>query len=102
MDLYSFDPATKKRTRLTDLEALKSDGDDTVDPLLKQHRMPSAGLAAFDVSPDGARVVFSYLGDIFFVAADGAKPPLRFTHTKSAEGTVRFSPDGTRISFVLE
>ena len=64
--------------------------------------MPSAGLAAFDVSPDGARVVFSYLGDIFFVDTQGAKPPVRFTHTKGAEGNVRFSPDCTRISFARD
>lgn len=60
-------------------------------------------------SPDGKWVVFSVnepayeeaqqLSDLWIVAADGATPPRRLTHTKAPETGVQWSPDSRRIAF---
>ena len=54
-----------------------------------------------DVSPDGQRIAFSLLGDIYTMPIGGGAP------TRIAEGLAwdvqpRFSPDGRRIAFVSD
>lgn len=54
-----------------------------------------------DVSPDGQRIAFSLLGDIYTMPIGGGTP------TRIAEGLAwevqpRFSPDGRRIAFVSD
>ncbi|GAA4049928.1 amidohydrolase family protein [Parerythrobacter jejuensis] len=54
-----------------------------------------------DVSPDGRRVAFSMLGDIYTMPISGGTP------TRIAEGLAwevqpRFSPDGSRIAFTSD
>src|ERR1700675_3509196 len=61
------------------------------------------------VSPDGARVVFTrvvtdekrtgYETSIWMVSASGSEPPARLTNGKH-DASPRWSPDGTRIAFV--
>src|SRR3990170_4241268 len=50
-----------------------------------------------DVSPDGKRVVFDLLGDIYTMSIDGsgAAPPTRLTSGPAFDMQPRFSPDGT-------
>ena len=54
-----------------------------------------------DVSPDGARIVFDLLGDIYVMpaAGSGASPATRLTSGPAFDMQPRFSPDGTRIAF---
>ncbi|MEP3049920.1 MAG: amidohydrolase family protein [Erythrobacter sp.] len=54
-----------------------------------------------DVSPDGSRIAFSLLGDIYTLPISGGSP------TRIAEGLAwevqpRFSPDGSRIAFTSD
>ncbi|MFZ1741671.1 MAG: amidohydrolase family protein [Pontixanthobacter sp.] len=54
-----------------------------------------------DLSPDGKRIAFSLLGDIYIMPAGGGDP------TRIAEGMAwevqpRFSPDGSRIAFTSD
>ena len=54
-----------------------------------------------DVSPDGARVAFDMLGDIYVMPIGGGTPT-RIAEGLSYEQQPRWSPDGTRIAFVSD
>ena len=54
-----------------------------------------------DVSPDGRRIVFDLLGDLYImpIGGSGASPATRITSGPAFDMQPRFSPDGTRIAF---
>ena len=52
-----------------------------------------------DVSPDGRRVVFDLLGDLYTVPLDTGGAATRLTGGPAFDMQPRFSPDGTRIAF---
>jgi len=51
-----------------------------------------------DVSPDGRRIVFDMLGDLYVVPVDGGAAE-RITSGPAFDMQPRFSPDGSRIAF---
>ena len=54
-----------------------------------------------DVSPDGQKIVFDLLGDIYIMPISGGDAtPLRTGHAYEVQP--RFSPDGTQISFTSD
>ncbi|HEX2444650.1 MAG TPA: amidohydrolase family protein [Vicinamibacterales bacterium] len=54
-----------------------------------------------DVSPDGKRIVFDLLGDLYVmpIGGSGAQPATRLTSGPAYDMQPRFSPDGKRIAF---
>ena len=54
-----------------------------------------------DVSPDGTRIVFDLLGDIYVMPAGGSgtSAATRLTSGPAFDMQPRFSPDGKRIAF---
>jgi Tol biopolymer transport system component/imidazolonepropionase-like amidohydrolase len=54
-----------------------------------------------DVSPDGKRIVFDLMGDLYVMPAggSGASPATRITTGPAFDMQPRFSPDGSRIAF---
>ncbi|MFM6931597.1 MAG: amidohydrolase, partial [Novosphingobium sp.] len=54
-----------------------------------------------DVSPDGKRVAFDLLGDIYTLPIDGGTPT-RIAEGLAYETQPRFSPDGKRIAFTSD
>jgi len=54
-----------------------------------------------DVSPDGSRIAFALLGDIYTMAAAGGVPT-RIADGLAWEVQPRFSPDGRRIAFTSD
>ncbi len=102
MDLYAYHPDQRKLTRLTDFENVKDElnaSEAEKDPRLRVYLAPAGGIGDFDVSRDGARVAFSYQGDLYLVRTGAAQPPFRLTRTKTGEDSPRFSPDGTKLAY---
>ena len=54
-----------------------------------------------DVSPDGSRIAFDMLGDIYVMPIGGGTPT-RIAEGLAYEQQPRWSPDGTRIAFVSD
>ena len=54
-----------------------------------------------DVSPDGSRIVFSLLGDLYVLPVSGGEAK-RITSGPSMDVQPRFSPDGRRIAFASD
>jgi imidazolonepropionase-like amidohydrolase/Tol biopolymer transport system component len=52
-----------------------------------------------DVSPDGRRIVFDLLGDIYALTLGGDAAATRVTSGPAFDMQPRFSPDGSRIAF---
>ncbi len=57
-----------------------------------------------DVSPDGTRIVFDLLGDIYVmpIAGSGTAPATRLTSGPVFDMQPRFSPDGKRIAYTSD
>jgi dipeptidyl aminopeptidase/acylaminoacyl peptidase len=103
LDLYAWNPDTKKLARLTDLEHLRDDlnrGEAETDERERAYLMPDGGIGGFDLTQDGSQAAFSYKGDVWTVRTDGSVPPFRLTHTKTAETNPQFSPDGARLAYL--
>jgi len=54
-----------------------------------------------DVSPDGTRIVFDHLGDLFLLPIEGGEAT-RLTSGLAFDAQPRFSPDGDRIVFTSD
>ncbi|MGH9349536.1 MAG: S9 family peptidase [Vicinamibacterales bacterium] len=64
------------------------------------------------LSPDGRQAVFAVRRtqlsenrtqtDLWAVATDGSAPARQLTHDRAAEGSLRWSPDGTRVAFLAD
>jgi dipeptidyl aminopeptidase/acylaminoacyl peptidase len=102
LDIYAWHAETKRRVRVTALDGVKDEFNppaDEQDERLKAHRMPEAGIGAFDLSADGAKAVFAWRGDIYVASTASAEKPFRLTQTKASEGSPGFSPDGETVAF---
>jgi Tol biopolymer transport system component/imidazolonepropionase-like amidohydrolase len=56
---------------------------------------------SLDVSPDGQRIVFDYLGDLYLLPIGGGQAT-SLTRGQAFDGQPRFSPDGERVAFVSD
>ncbi len=103
LDLYSYDPDSRKLVRLTDLAGVHdelNEAETEKDERLKRYELPNAGLNSFNLSRDGSRAAFTYQGDLYLVSTVGGEAPFRLTKTKTPESGPQFSPDGSRLSYL--
>ncbi len=54
-----------------------------------------------DVSPDGRRLVFDLLGDLYLLPIEGGEAKA-LTHSMAWEMQARFSPDGKRLAYMSD
>ncbi len=54
-----------------------------------------------DVSPDGSKIVFDLLGDIYMMPMEGGEAEV-LRENLAYEVQPRFSPDGSKISFTSD
>ncbi len=61
---------------------------------------PVRGMMHPDIAPDGSRIVFAALGDLWLVpATEGDVTPARLTHDAFVDTDPAWSPDGTQLAF---
>lgn len=107
-DLWSFDVATGKESILLTAEKLLGGGEEKLTPeeLARRERARSAsrGIAGYDLSDDGTRVLVPLSGRLFVVdRASAAAGAPKVTELKSEVGPAidaRFSPDAARVACV--
>ena len=61
-------------------------------------RLPVRGIVGPSLSPDGEKLAFSALGDIWIASADG-KGPVPFTRDEYLDSDPSWSPDGKEVVF---
>ena len=104
-DLYELDLGAGRERLLARAETLLGGGEERLSPEEKARRerlrLTARGIAAYDLSEDGARVLVPLSGRLFVLdRRTGAVQPL-----PEAGGfplDARFSPDGTRVACVRE
>lgn len=106
-DLYLFDMATgQERVLLTADQVLEGKAEQlTPEELARRERMRSAsrGIAGFDLSDDGKRVLVALSGRLFVIDVPAGGSSLGITELKGADGfpiDPQFSPDAKRVACV--
>jgi dipeptidyl-peptidase-4 len=101
--LYEFDVESGRTRVLVTPGQLAEVG--TVSPReqarRERQRETEAGITAFQLSRDGARLLVPYAGDLFVVETAN-NTIRRLTRTDAAEVDAHESPDGKRVAFVRE
>jgi dipeptidyl-peptidase-4 len=106
-DLYEFDLAAGKERVLLTADAILGGGDENLSAEEKARRermrMTSRGIAAYDLSDDGAKILVPLSGRLFIV--NRADMGVKELGAKLREGfpiDPQFSPDGSMISCVRD
>ncbi|MEZ5398099.1 MAG: prolyl oligopeptidase family serine peptidase [Bryobacteraceae bacterium] len=105
LDLYVYAAGADRLVRVTNLEPMKDEFWVTAeqkDDRRKYYVMPEGGLNAFALADDGKTAAFTYKGDVFTAATDGAHPAFRLTRTRAPESHAAFVPGTNKLSYVRD
>ncbi len=102
-DLYTLDPATGEERKLVSAADLLDDRSEVLSPEEKARRermrLTARGVAGYDLSRDGARILIPLAGSLFVVErADGSVREIRSDAGYPVDA--RFSPDGGKVACV--
>jgi dipeptidyl-peptidase-4 len=106
-DLWVYDLAATKLTRLTNLEQPRDQWTESPaekDPKLKKYLPPETGLTSFVWAPDSSKLAFAFRGELYVVPTELAKrdATTRLTKTKESEASPKFAPDSSHLLFARE
>lgn len=106
--LYAFDTASKSERVFLTAEGLLGAGEETLSAEEKARRerarQSARGIAMFELSKDGAKVLVPLSGRLFVVSSsDGGVRELKASVEGASAGLdPRFSPDGSKVAFVRD
>jgi len=107
LDIWAYDPATRRNRLLVDSAALVADeGSLSPEEEARRERARTsalAGIVDYEFSPDSRYLLIPLAGDLFLydLRAPADRPAVRrLTATAAAETDPRFSPRGRYVSFV--
>jgi dipeptidyl-peptidase-4 len=104
-DLYVFEPAPRIERLLVTADTLLGGGTEVLTreerAARERRRQTARGIASYQLSPDGQRVLVPVSGRLFLVEArSGAFRELKSTH--GAADAARFAPDGRHVACVRD
>ena len=102
-DLYVYDVASKKESVLATASQLLNGGIEVLTPeeraKRERMRMTAKGIARFDISPDGQRVLIPLSGKLYLVDRKGGQMR-ELTDVGGAPDDASISPDGNKVACV--
>lgn len=106
LDLWEFDIATGQSSMLVDSASLLDGGTEVLSEEEKARRERNraltgkSGIVTYDWSADSQSLMFPIGGDIYVLPIGGTAK--RLTQTEAFETDIKFSPEGTYVSFVRD
>lgn len=106
LDLWEFDIATGQSSMLVDSASLLEGGTEILSEEEKARRERNraisgkSGIVSYDWSADSQSLMFPIGGDIYVLPLGGKAK--RLTETEAFETDIKFSPNGTFVSFVRD
>jgi len=101
-DVWLYDLKKDRLSCLTDMAGIKEDpkeDDERTREERKEAEKLRGGVSSLRWSPDGKKIAFVYLGDVFTVNVEN-KEAVRILHTEAGEKNPQYSPDGKYLSFI--
>jgi dipeptidyl-peptidase-4 len=101
-EVWLYDLKKDRLSRLTDMARVKEDPKEDDERTREERREAEKlrdGVSSLKWSPDGKKIAFIYLGDLFTVNVEN-KEVVRILHTEAEEKNLQYSPDGKYLGFI--
>jgi len=101
-DVWLYNLRKDRLLRLTDMAGIREDpkdDDERTREEKKEAEKLRGGVGSLRWSPDGKKITFVYLGDVFTVNVEN-REVVRILHTEAGEADPQYSPDGSYLSFI--
>ncbi|MEW6367276.1 MAG: prolyl oligopeptidase family serine peptidase [Acidobacteriota bacterium] len=102
-DIYLVRAVDGNVRRLTDVKTMariQTEGDVKTPEQQAEEEAYDRGISEFVWSPDSRSLAFVLHGDLFMIGSAGRDPVREIVRSQTSESDLRYSPDGTLLSFV--